>query len=122
MRRAYGWTRALLTAIVAVGAVALGIRALLTALFVALVTAKLPLVALFNVCVSLLVGRLLLASGAVRVLSGRFGRSGRAPRRSRGRSRSVCRYSSAVVRRLSLVARRRSLVSRRSWSSRSDRL
>ncbi|SEP24119.1 hypothetical protein SAMN04487948_12560 [Halogranum amylolyticum] len=60
MRREYGWTRALLTAGATVAGVALLSRLLLTGLFVTLVSADVPLVVLFNLCVSLLLGRTLL--------------------------------------------------------------
>ncbi|WP_089872173.1 hypothetical protein [Halogranum rubrum] len=60
MRREYGWTRALLTAGATVAGVALAFRLVLTGLFVTLVSAEISLVLLFNVCVSLLLGRALL--------------------------------------------------------------
>jgi hypothetical protein len=60
MRREYGWMQALLTAGATVAAVALAFRLVLTGLFVTLVSADISLVFLFNVCVSLLLGRALL--------------------------------------------------------------
>ncbi len=60
MRRDYGWTRAFLTAAVVVGALAVSVRLLLTGLFVTFVTSDLLLVALFNLCLSVFVGRWLL--------------------------------------------------------------
>ena len=60
MRREYGWTRALLTAAATVAGVALVFRVVLTGLFVTLVSADVSLVVLFNLCVSLLLGRLFL--------------------------------------------------------------
>ncbi|WP_158055834.1 hypothetical protein [Halorussus halophilus] len=65
MRRDYGWTRALLTALATAGVVTLGIRAFATALFVALFTTDLRFVVFFNVCVTLLVSRLLLATTTI---------------------------------------------------------
>ncbi|WP_139328945.1 hypothetical protein [Haladaptatus litoreus] len=62
MRRDYGWTSALLRAVCSVSAVGLGIRALLTGLFVAFVTTNIALVVLFNLCLTAFVGRLLLSS------------------------------------------------------------
>ncbi|MFB9808295.1 hypothetical protein ACFFQF_25400 [Haladaptatus pallidirubidus] len=62
MRRDYGWTSALLRTVCSVSAVGLGVRAILTALFVAFVTADIALVVLFNLCLTAFVGRLLLSS------------------------------------------------------------
>ncbi|WP_227375731.1 hypothetical protein [Haladaptatus halobius] len=61
MRRDYGWTRALLTAAAVVGSLALSVRVLLTGLFVVFVSTDLLLVGLFNACVTVLVGRWVLA-------------------------------------------------------------
>lgn len=60
MRREYGWTRALLTAGATVAGVALVFRLVLTGLFVTLVSADVSLVVLFNLCISLLLGRVFL--------------------------------------------------------------
>ena len=62
MRRDYGWTRALLVAFASAAAVTLGIRAFATALFVAVFTTDLRVVVFFNVCATLLLSRLLLAT------------------------------------------------------------
>lgn len=62
MRRDYGWTNALLTAILSIGVVGLTVRALLTGIFVAFVTTDIFLVVLFNVGMTAVVGRLLLSS------------------------------------------------------------
>lgn len=66
MRRDYGWTRAICSALLVAGGLALGVRVVLTLLFVALVTTDAPVVALFNFCLSLVVGRLLLDEGVFR--------------------------------------------------------
>ncbi len=63
MRREYGWTKALVTAALSVGALGLAVRALLTGLFVAFVTSDLPFVLGFNLCLTVLVGRWLLTKG-----------------------------------------------------------
>lgn len=62
MRRDYGWTRALLTAFATAGVVTFGIRVFATALFVSLFTTDLRFVVFFNVCATLFVSRLLLAT------------------------------------------------------------
>ncbi|WP_266080363.1 hypothetical protein [Haladaptatus caseinilyticus] len=62
MRRDYGWTKALLTSLLAVGAMGLSVRVLLTGLFVTFVTSEVLFVVLFNLSVTALVGRLLLSS------------------------------------------------------------
>ncbi|MFC4549211.1 hypothetical protein, partial [Halorussus sp. GCM10023401] len=85
MRRDYGWTRAICSALLVAGALALGVRLVLTLLFVALVTTDAPVVALFNFCLSLVVGRLLLDEHAFRPNE---------PRRSR---RDVWRASAVAL-------------------------
>lgn len=60
MRRAYGWTRTILTAAAVALALGMSLRVLLTGLFVAFITSELLPVIVFNVCVSVLVGRWLL--------------------------------------------------------------
>ncbi|WP_435157761.1 hypothetical protein [Haladaptatus sp. DFWS20] len=62
MRRDYGWTNALLTAILSVGVVGFTVRALLAGIFVAFVTTDILLIVLFNVGMTAVVGRLLLSS------------------------------------------------------------
>ncbi|WP_423746280.1 hypothetical protein V5735_16870 (plasmid) [Haladaptatus sp. SPP-AMP-3] len=57
MRRAYGWTRTILTAAAVALALGMSLRVLLTGLFVAFITSELLPVIVFNVCVSVLVGR-----------------------------------------------------------------
>jgi hypothetical protein len=57
MRRAYGWTGAMLTAGATVVGVALTLRVLLTGLFVALITADVLPVIGFNACMTVVVGR-----------------------------------------------------------------
>lgn len=65
MRRAYGWTGAMLTAGATVVGVVITLRVLLTGLFVAFITANVLSVVVFNVCMTVVVGRWLL--GRVRI-------------------------------------------------------
>jgi hypothetical protein len=65
MRRAYGWTGAMLTAGAMVGALVITLRVLLTGLFVAFITTDILPVIVFNVCMTVVVGRWLL--GEVRI-------------------------------------------------------
>lgn len=60
MRHHYGWTRALLTAGATVAGLTFAIRLVLTGLFATFVSPSLPFVVVFNVCLTLLLGRLLL--------------------------------------------------------------
>ncbi|ODR80155.1 hypothetical protein BG842_26520 [Haladaptatus sp. W1] len=60
MRRAYGWTRTILTAAAVALALGMSLRVVLTGLFVAFITSELLPVIVFNVCMSVLVGRWLL--------------------------------------------------------------
>lgn len=73
MRRAYGWTRALLTAAVTVGGILLAVRLLLTGLFVTFVSPELSSVVVFNAFVTLLAGRLLLGRLGARYLRSPLG-------------------------------------------------
>jgi len=65
MRRAYGWTEAMLTAGATLVGIVIPLRVLLTGVFVAFITADVLPVVVFNVCMTVVVGRWLL--GTVRI-------------------------------------------------------
>lgn len=90
MRREYGWRRALLTAAGTLVIVALGIRLLLTGLFVILVSNDISLIVAFNLCATLLLGRHLFGAANT---DPRTVRRVVAPRPSRSQSNSRSRYS-----------------------------
>ena len=80
MRRAYGWTEAMLTAGATLAGIVIPLRVLLTGLFVAFITADVLPVVVFNVCMTVVVGRWLLGTVRIRPAKRRLERETRSCR------------------------------------------